>query len=886
MQIGLALYSEGSFRKILSRESHDFLVAETYNYNPTFDIGNDIPNGTYRIVPVWRNSESDSWHADANSIENYLEITLDDERMRMRTFPMSIEERQTEEVVEVIDGLTYCLKTINSSRIATIMNDRKHKLSGNLIIPDNVEYNGVKYHVYDAEYEVFDNCPELISLTTAMTKFPGMGNCDNLTSLELREGVTFLESSIDCNKLESIELPKSVISVSQVSGSSTIKTIRFKNPNTFDYQLSFGYPEEWLNALTDIYFASPFAPKLDLRSIGVFPVNSHVTIHVPDGAKANYEAGGWAGWNIVEDQELPTEQTIECGYCTGTETAQYGWAQDCGNNHGELAIRVLPEMLASFVGKPITRISFNSSNIDYVFISSPGIDYVVKQTVMEKSSRWTDVVLSEPYIITGDTLYIGIGAHDIICTMAALDQDPTDEGFWYRVMGTDTSNDMRPGVWESFAEREFYRPLPIKFYVSFSGGSLLNDLAANKVSVVSKGGDQYTFKAKVTNHSPKTVENYTVAWNIDGNVNGEKTFQTSLVNNQSETITFDVSAQLDGKNHRLNYAITRVNGQPDDVSFNSSGVVGFIAAKTVFPRKIVMEEATMTSLGSSVRGIEIIDRLSKDYPDNFLPICIHQDEMDTKNYEPVLEKFPMIPNSLVNRIYTTPALLYDQVMDIVKIQNLYAEAKITPSAIFTATDSSSVAVTTETVFGFSDSDDSAYRIAYVVMEDNVGPYTQLNSYSNAPNYEDNVIMDGWIHKGPEIEMTYNHVARSVAGGTNGVDGSIPSTIKGGETYKYTYCFRLPDNIQSKKNVSIVTLLIDETNGEIINAGRTPIVGVKICDANGDNEVDDQDIVDVMNEVMGNSTSTGTFNEEAADMNGDGVVNIADIVIMINIIKGQ
>lgn len=42
----------------------------------------------------------------------------------------------------------------------------------------------------------------------------------------------------------------------------------------------------------------------------------------------------------------------------------------------------------------------------------------------------------------------------------------------------------------------------------------------------------------------------------------------------------------------------------------------------------------------------------------------------------------------------------------------------------------------------------------------------------------------------------------------------------------------------------------------------------------------------MNEVMGNSTSTGTFNEEAADMNGDGVVNIADIVIMINIIKGQ
>ena len=826
MQIGLALYSGNSFQKILSWENYAFPVGETYQYNSNFDLEN-IANGTYHIMAVWRNSESDSWKTDANASENYLEITLDDERMRIRTFPMSMDERQTEEVVATIDGLTYCLKTENSLRLATVMNEKKHKPSGDVNIPDDVEYNGIKYHVYDAEAGAFDNCPDLTSLSTAMTKFPYISNCENLINLELREGVSFMNGFDNCFQLESIELPKSVIFVSQVSSDYTLKTIRFKNPNTFEYQMSFGYPEEWLTALTDIYFASPFAPNLNLSAIEKFPVNSHVTLHVPEGAKANYEAGGWQGWNIVEDQQLPTEQAIECGYCTGSETAMYYWINDNGNNSSEYAIRILPEMLSSFVGKTINRIQFwSGSDVDYVFISSPKTDYIVKQPVTDiKDAEWHEVFLSEPYTITGETLYIGIGANPPhLGTIApAINEDPTDEGYWYRVMGTDTSNDMQPGVWKNQSERQFYRPLPIRFYVSFSGEDLFNDLRTNKVSVVSKGGDQYTFKAKVTNRSPKTIQNYKVVWDIDGNVKGEKSFQTSLVNNQSETIEFDVSAKLDGKNHRFNYAITSVNGKPDDYTANSSGTVSFIAAKTVFPRKIVMEEATSTECGSCVSGIEITKRLFKKYPNNFLPIFIHNyGEMNTKDYEPVIDKFPMLPNSLVNRINITDGMLYDQVMETFERQNLYAEAMIKPSAFFTDEDRSTLTVTTETVFGFSDTGGSAYRIAYVVMEDHVGPYMQSNDYSDpSAAHDESDFMDNWVHKEPQVEMIYNNVACAIIGGINGVEGSVPATIQEGEIYKFNYSFKLPDNIHSKDNIRIVTLLIDEKTGEIINAAKVP-----------------------------------------------------------------
>lgn len=58
------------------------------------------------------------------------------------------------------------------------------------------------------------------------------------------------------------------------------------------------------------------------------------------------------------------------------------------------------------------------------------------------------------------------------------------------------------------------------------------------------------------------------------------------------------------------------------------------------------------------------------------------------------------------------------------------------------------------------------------------------------------------------------------------------------------------------------------------------------DANGDDMVNAQDIVDIINNMMGKPTSTGKFDEDAADMNGDGMVNAADIVAIVNQIMSK
>ena len=56
------------------------------------------------------------------------------------------------------------------------------------------------------------------------------------------------------------------------------------------------------------------------------------------------------------------------------------------------------------------------------------------------------------------------------------------------------------------------------------------------------------------------------------------------------------------------------------------------------------------------------------------------------------------------------------------------------------------------------------------------------------------------------------------------------------------------------------------------------------DVNGDGKVDATDIVDIVNHLMGKSTSTGKFIEKEADINGDGTVNVADILSLTTLIN--
>jgi len=130
-------------------------------------------------------------------------------------------------------------------------------------------------------------------------------------------------------------------------------------------------------------------------------------------------------------------------------------------------------------------------------------------------------------------------------------------------------------------------------------------------------------------------------------------------------------------------------------------------------------------------------------------------------------------------------------------------------------------VNTKTTFG-DDINAANYKIAYVVLEDNVGPYYQSNYYSGSSLSQTDYMYD-WTQKESRVSIKFNDVARGIYPNVYGQSGSVPSSVKRGVANEYAYTLTLPTNISNKDNISIVTLLVNSNNGEIVNADKVSVV---------------------------------------------------------------
>ena len=250
-----------------------------------------------------------------------------------------------------------------------------------------------------------------------------------------------------------------------------------------------------------------------------------------------------------------------------------------------------------------------------------------------------------------------------------------------------------------------------------------------------------------------------------------------------------------------------------------------VTVQQPFNRKIVMEEGTATWCGYCVYGIETIKLLQEQYPDNFIAIGLHNDSQMgvAENYQLILDKFTGLPSSILNRA----EIRYPDIScsNYIDKNSATATAKIDASASFATADMD--AVTVSTLSSFLNSNNAAnYKIAYVVVEDHVGPFEQKNYLSGETSIPSDYYMYGWAQSPEVVSMEYNDVARGIYPEVNGLDGSIPAMIEAGKDYSYSYTLDLPTNIQNVDNIRIITLLINAETGEIMNADECEVAPAK------------------------------------------------------------
>ncbi len=245
------------------------------------------------------------------------------------------------------------------------------------------------------------------------------------------------------------------------------------------------------------------------------------------------------------------------------------------------------------------------------------------------------------------------------------------------------------------------------------------------------------------------------------------------------------------------------------------------SSNTVFGRTVVIEEATGTWNGWWPRGIVAMEYMKNTYPDSFIGIAVHKsglgsDPMVAGSYA----NFNLsAPSSKTNRrsIWNgvSPTQQNYEVMYNYE-RNLPSEAKIDLAAVYADEAKSSVELYATTTFGL-DIDAASYRVAFVVLENEVGPYNQENYFSKQGYNQGN--MGGWEDMAPQASALFDNVARDIFS-YNGLTNSVPTTVKKDQGYEYSYTASL-SNVTNTDNMELVALLLNASSGEIVNAVKIP-----------------------------------------------------------------
>ena len=249
-----------------------------------------------------------------------------------------------------------------------------------------------------------------------------------------------------------------------------------------------------------------------------------------------------------------------------------------------------------------------------------------------------------------------------------------------------------------------------------------------------------------------------------------------------------------------------------------------------FKRNHVFEWVMGSWCGWSIRTIAFNELAIAEFGQHYIPIAIHMgDPMEYTEYREAtrMDNSPSLALNRKGSINTNEYANIKSYFTGYGDSRLQSHVNIQLKAEFANDKKEQITVTTQTVFGYNSTTEDA-RLTFVLLENNVVSsdplYDQNNFYAGGSSgpmhgYEDKP------DKFTSAELPHQHVARYITG-YNGIEGSIPTTVKKLEENVFTHTFNIPETVMNKDNLEVVAILIDNTSqGELINATTAKVNGV-------------------------------------------------------------
>ncbi len=179
-----------------------------------------------------------------------------------------------------------------------------------------------------------------------------------------------------------------------------------------------------------------------------------------------------------------------------------------------------------------------------------------------------------------------------------------------------------------------------------------------------------------------------------------------------------------------------------------------------------------------------------------------------------------------------------------------------------------------------------YAVALLLTNDGLQGsginWSQANYYNTGSG---DPYMSDWFGAGSYVSgLTYNFVAVAAWNIENGFDGSVPTSVTGGESNKFSYIADISSKsvIQDKSLLKVIALLINRSTGEIINAGHTRIKAFDDAmpgDVDVDGSVNIGDVTTLIDYLLSGNASGISLS--GADYDQDGSVSISDVTALID-----
>lgn len=353
------------------------------------------------------------------------------------------------------------------------------------------------------------------------------------------------------------------------------------------------------------------------------------------------------------------------------------------------------------------------------------------------------------------------------------------------------------------------------------------------------------------NEAGNDINSLTVSYRVGSDEAKTETFEFAnpLVYNNYAELQLNVEIPEKEQNDLLlSFDIKEINGvantaKPDNRTARSYCLA--MKSGNGYRRNMVAEIATGTWCGYCPMGFVGVGNMLADHPDGtFIPIAVHvNDQMSTTSYNLFQTNFTgsNAPVLVVNRNTERYGMknptyeIMSQMYPAVRATPAMAQLSVDAIDIDAAGKKINVDASVEFAFDFADGN---YGLAFVLTEDNVGPYYQNNNYSQEGAPE----MGEWNFLPQEANVMFNAVARQI-NLFNGINGTVPASVKAGEVYRAQAPLRT-NTVSNPQNCNIIVMLVNRTTGRIENAVTKSVAELPIREITAASTADSAELYDL------------------------------------------